>query len=346
MLQPNRHKDSKSYRYGFQGQETDDEIKGEGNSVNYKYRMHDPRIGRFFAVDPLAGRYSWNSPYAFSENRVIDGLELEGLEFIIPEVPIFNHKNDDNKAIYAGKIASNIGAKALNGIIGIWNYAGDLTPEGDYFNLQYGRDKIRTDGSAAMSYLDEIDQFYSQDGQKAHRAKMFLTSFSSNVKNFDTEDFENVISNSIDIGGLFKFTKVGKLLDTKVKGSVDASAFGFGKSLILRNLQSKFNKLVETELLPKFLEIDPNLKAGYTGSFKTGKVGNPEKIKMGKIDLDLDDFDIDFWIESDKLLEIYGKNLRANPEFRSILKNTQGFEGLRPNKKGFSIKFKPSTPNE
>src|SRR5690554_2634309 len=70
-----------SYRYGFQGQEMDDEIKGEGNSINYKYRMHDPRVGRFFAVDPLAGEYPWNSPYAFSENRVIDGIELEGLEY-------------------------------------------------------------------------------------------------------------------------------------------------------------------------------------------------------------------------------------------------------------------------
>jgi len=68
-------------RYGFQNQERDDEIKGEGNSLNYEYRMHDPRLGRFFAIDPLASKYPWNSPYAFSENRVIDGSELEGLEW-------------------------------------------------------------------------------------------------------------------------------------------------------------------------------------------------------------------------------------------------------------------------
>ncbi len=42
--------------------------------------MHDPRIGRLFAVDPLERKYSYNSPYAFSENRVIDAIELEGLE--------------------------------------------------------------------------------------------------------------------------------------------------------------------------------------------------------------------------------------------------------------------------
>lgn len=45
------------YLYGFQGQERDDEIKGKGNSLNYTYRMHDPRLGRFFASDPLADDY-------------------------------------------------------------------------------------------------------------------------------------------------------------------------------------------------------------------------------------------------------------------------------------------------
>jgi RHS repeat-associated protein len=80
MPMPGRSFNSGEYRYGFQGQEKDDEIKGEGNSVNYKYRVHDPRIGRFFAIDPLFKEYPWNSPYAFSENRVIDAIELEGLE--------------------------------------------------------------------------------------------------------------------------------------------------------------------------------------------------------------------------------------------------------------------------
>ncbi|WP_338731495.1 hypothetical protein [Mangrovimonas cancribranchiae] len=82
MLLPKRHGSVDGYRYGFQGQEKDDEIKGEGNSINYKFRMHDPRVGRFFAIDPLFRKYPHNSPYAFSENRLIDGVELEGLEVL------------------------------------------------------------------------------------------------------------------------------------------------------------------------------------------------------------------------------------------------------------------------
>ena len=42
--------------------------------------MDDSRVGRFWSVDPLASKYPHNSPYAFSENRLLDGVELEGLE--------------------------------------------------------------------------------------------------------------------------------------------------------------------------------------------------------------------------------------------------------------------------
>ena len=50
--------------------------------MSFKFRIHDPRIGRFISVDPLSSDFAWNTPYAFSENRVIDSWELEGLEKI------------------------------------------------------------------------------------------------------------------------------------------------------------------------------------------------------------------------------------------------------------------------
>ena len=85
-LKPLRYSGSNDYGFGFQGQEVDDEVKGDGNSVNYKYRIHDPRLGRFLSIDPLFRSYPHNSPYAFSENRVIDMIELEGLETFDPDL--------------------------------------------------------------------------------------------------------------------------------------------------------------------------------------------------------------------------------------------------------------------
>ncbi|MCH2229144.1 MAG: hypothetical protein MK105_02275, partial [Crocinitomicaceae bacterium] len=96
MLLPNRHEDGDEYRYGFQGQEKDNEVyDSDGSSVNYKYRMYNSRVARFFKVDPLAHQFPWNSQYAFSENRVIDGVELEGLEVSL----VRNHGRD--RVLYA-----------------------------------------------------------------------------------------------------------------------------------------------------------------------------------------------------------------------------------------------------
>ncbi len=62
----------------FQGQEHIDDLNL--GWVSFKWRNHMADIGRFFNVDPLAEKYVYNSPYAFSENHVVAHRELEGLE--------------------------------------------------------------------------------------------------------------------------------------------------------------------------------------------------------------------------------------------------------------------------
>jgi len=47
----------RSYVYGFQGQERDDEVKGDGNSYDFLFRIYDPRLGKFLSTDPLEGEY-------------------------------------------------------------------------------------------------------------------------------------------------------------------------------------------------------------------------------------------------------------------------------------------------
>jgi RHS repeat-associated protein len=77
---PNRNFSSSEYRFGFNGQEKTDEISGEGNHLDFKFRGYDSRTGRFWSVDPLFKEYTWNSSYAFAENDVIRHVDLEGLE--------------------------------------------------------------------------------------------------------------------------------------------------------------------------------------------------------------------------------------------------------------------------
>ncbi len=108
MLLPNRHGNSSDYRYGFQGQEMDNEIKGEGNSTNFKYRMYDNRLNRFFAPDPLASKYPHYSPYQFSGNRLIDAVELEGSEPTKSKIFWTLVSKKEEKKIFGKDIANTV----------------------------------------------------------------------------------------------------------------------------------------------------------------------------------------------------------------------------------------------
>ncbi len=69
-----------SYRYGFNGQEEEDEISGDGNSNDFEFRNYDSRLGRFKSVDPLSAKYPMYTPYAFAANQPIHSGDIEGLE--------------------------------------------------------------------------------------------------------------------------------------------------------------------------------------------------------------------------------------------------------------------------
>jgi len=70
-----------SYRYGFNGKENDNEVKGEGNQQDYGTRIYDPRIGKFLSVDPITAKFPELTPYQFASNRPIDGVDQDGLEW-------------------------------------------------------------------------------------------------------------------------------------------------------------------------------------------------------------------------------------------------------------------------
>ena len=79
------------YRYGFNGMEKDNEVKGEGNSYTTEFRQLDVRLGKWLSVDPLASQFPWQSPCTSMDNNPISLVDPKGLS---ADSPIYDENGD------------------------------------------------------------------------------------------------------------------------------------------------------------------------------------------------------------------------------------------------------------
>lgn len=80
---PGRNFQSDKYRYGYNGKENDNEVKGQGNQIDFGSRIYDPRLGRFLSVDPMQRKYASLSPYLFALNNPIVMIDRDGEDAIV-----------------------------------------------------------------------------------------------------------------------------------------------------------------------------------------------------------------------------------------------------------------------
>ncbi len=132
--------DEIKFKYLYQEQERQDELGLNWDS--FKYRNYDYAIGRFMSVDPLAEKYPYNSTYAFQENKMGLGRELEGLEL--------GRLNKDGTRSANGPTVENTASDATQGSD---NFEGGTL---DTVELTYTPKPI--DGNLNLLYSQSSDQ--------------------------------------------------------------------------------------------------------------------------------------------------------------------------------------------
>jgi RHS repeat-associated protein len=80
MVMPGRTFGNEEYRYGFQGMESEDNLRGENNSYTTEFRQYDPRVGRWMSVDPMAVKYPGWSPYNSFDCNPISLVDPKGAQ--------------------------------------------------------------------------------------------------------------------------------------------------------------------------------------------------------------------------------------------------------------------------
>ena len=126
---PMRTYNNSDSRYGFQGYEKDNELKGEGNSYITNARMYDPRVGRWLSTDPLEDKYPSTSTYCAMNNDPINKVDFtgKGWELVVALMgtsapanapatnePTYASENDYYLKCYLALIATTEGELALN----------------------------------------------------------------------------------------------------------------------------------------------------------------------------------------------------------------------------------------
>ena len=242
------------YRYGFNGKENDNDVKGEGNSLDFGGRIYDPRVSRWLSVDPLANKFPNESPYIYAGNNSIFFIDPDG-EARIVSITI-NNQQTGEKLVLTLMVSDEIKSKAnivrekcgTNGCEKITNRQHGYNWHDIKETINITIDK---DGKRSVSRTEELgDKKTTTDYNWEWWAKIKVDEGYLNESPKDKK-----LSSR---GGSVLYSKYGKNGETTVSTSMDIDMtevegligmlnLGAGNSLDKDNLIKKLNSLLSYE---------------------------------------------------------------------------------------------------
>jgi RHS repeat-associated protein len=191
------------YRYGFNGKEKDDEIKGSGDSYDFGERMYDPRLGKWLSVDKLASKYPYASPYNFALNNPIFNVDPDGGSVAPGDQQAKDNFDTRLKTVFAGSLAevydkinyTTVGTVKVNGKdveVQAFTFTGDVQTAINKINKSSLTTK---DKLVALSYLSTVSTenvlnlqtpLDSKDNKKVQSLKIYSEKYK-----YESQDYRN-----------------------------------------------------------------------------------------------------------------------------------------------------------
>jgi RHS repeat-associated protein len=216
MPMPGRnYQSSSSYRFGFNGQEKDDEIAGAGNIMTAEFWEYDSRTGRRWNTDPASSEKPWMSSYHAFSNKPILNIDPNGAT----DSPVYD--NDGNllgtddqglsgKAIVMDKDKFQQGmkhedaAKNNQGVAGLKDDKAKTN-----FIKSYSELPTRPDYDGKLT-LDEANKWYREGGGKP----LFVDASKIDLDPVSKSDFKEVGASIYKNFALTSNTETGAVYGT------------------------------------------------------------------------------------------------------------------------------------
>ena len=158
MLMPGRNSDS-TYRFGFNGKENLNDVKGVGKLQDYGERIYDPRLGKWLSIDPLYMKYPSLSPYQYCANNPVFFVDRDGKKIFINYVDEKGNKASFEYKPKTAPINNEFVMKAVQALDRIYQ-VGDIaipgTPSNVIFSLAFSKAAdVNINGNAVDAFDDE-----------------------------------------------------------------------------------------------------------------------------------------------------------------------------------------------
>ncbi len=135
MLMPGRTLSTEDYRFGFNGKEDLNDVKGVGKLQDFGARIYDPRLGRWLSPDKFEYMLPYLSPYNAMSNNPIFKMDSDGnIDFTYQ---VAKRKNED------GSMTKVVNVKVIYKVINLSDreikqeyFQGVNNESRDYFNYK------------------------------------------------------------------------------------------------------------------------------------------------------------------------------------------------------------------
>ena len=162
----------KGYQFSFNGQEKDNEVKGDGNSIEYDARIYDPRLGRWLSRDPNEKKYPGFSSYMFCNDNSVFFKDNDGKDGIATIIPATGEGagtlQNPNKIVITANFYYQAGGvhdadipDAANAAVKAWNNSSYvIEKDGQFYNVTFNL-------KAQEGNTDDAGQDYKMVGDNA-----------------------------------------------------------------------------------------------------------------------------------------------------------------------------------
>jgi len=194
-----------SYKFGYGGQEMDNEITGiSGTHYTAEYWMYDSRLARRWNIDPMTGRYPHQSGYSVFNNNPIFFKDPTGLQGE-PTVKYASGVDDEVVSDHSKEVIKDIASTAgLTEITVTSTYRSSERQINAMYTNLIKKDGVKTQKALYGSKGDQvIDAYLEASGQKGATVESIKAAMLTKasevgfVSNHSNSDYS--VYNTIDI---------------------------------------------------------------------------------------------------------------------------------------------------